>query len=679
MTVQVSPNFKKMTSKAIFAIVLFIALYLLLLTLAIGITFLCVLGGIALIIAKPMLLTIGLGIGLASLGFFILVFLFKFLFKKHEVYRGHLLEITEHEEPKLFSFIQEIVKEVKTDLPKRIYLSGDVNASVFYDSSFWSMIFPIRKNLQIGLGLVNTITEQEFKAILAHEFGHFSQRSMKVGSFVYHVNQVIFNMLYDNESFDKMIQKWANVSGYFSFFLVIAIRIIEGIQWILRKMFDFVNVSYMGLSREMEFHADEIAANVAGYVALRESLLRMDLADHSFNASLNFYASKIDDNIRSKNIYKEQEFVMCFLATESKLAFKNNLPDVSEFELNKYNKSKLNIKNQWASHPSVEERIRALEKLNIEKTQLSTNPAFALFLNSEKLQERMTEKMFLAVSYGQTAGVLDFVQFKNEYAEIFNNNRFPKEYNSYFDNKNPVSFDINTEDLENEIESFEVLFSNENVDVVYENIALENDLSILKSIANKEFKIKYFDYEGQKYNSKDTNAVIQKLEKELEKTTKYINEIDRKIYTFFFNQACKNGDVNVFKEKYLTFQKQDALYDQKLGLSNDIIAATNFINVVTPFEQIESNFKAVSKLEINLKNELKIVLDNASLKNELSKQTMANFEKYTAQELVYFANDTYDNDNLKVFFEAINDYNYLLGRTYFFTKLDLLKFQMEAL
>ena len=48
---------------------------------------------------------------------------------------------------------------------------------------------------------------QEFKAILAHEFGHFSQRSMKVGSYVYYVNQVIFNMLYDNDSFDKMIQK----------------------------------------------------------------------------------------------------------------------------------------------------------------------------------------------------------------------------------------------------------------------------------------------------------------------------------------------------------------------------------------------------------------------------------------------------------------------------------------
>jgi Zn-dependent protease with chaperone function len=39
-----------------------------------------------------------------------------------------------------------------------------------------------RKNLQIGIGLVNSVTVSEFKAVLAHEFGHFSQRSMKVAA-----------------------------------------------------------------------------------------------------------------------------------------------------------------------------------------------------------------------------------------------------------------------------------------------------------------------------------------------------------------------------------------------------------------------------------------------------------------------------------------------------------------
>jgi hypothetical protein len=306
MNVQVSNNFKKMTSKAISAIVMFILVYLVLLALSLALTVLCVLGGLGLIVLKPMVITIGLGVGLASLGFFILIFLFKFLFKKHKIDRSHLTEITQQQEPILFKFIQQIVDEVETDFPKKIYLSTDVNASVFYDSSFWSMFLPIKKNLQIGLGLVNSISEQEFKAILAHEFGHFSQRSMKVGSYVYNVNQVIYNMLYDNESFDIMIQKWANMSSYFSIFVMIAVKIIQGIQWILKKMYEYINISYMALSREMEFHADEIAANVAGYAPLKESLLRMNLADHAYYAVLNFYGNKIEDNVKSHNIFREQ-------------------------------------------------------------------------------------------------------------------------------------------------------------------------------------------------------------------------------------------------------------------------------------------------------------------------------------------------------------------------------------
>lgn len=286
MNITISDNFKKMTTKAIISIVLFLIVYILLIVLAIGLTILSVLGAIYLIAAKPMAITIGLGIGLASLGFLVLAFLFKFIFKKHTADRSHLTEINKESEPKLFQFIQEIVDEVGTKFPKKIYISTEVNAGVFYDSSFWSMFFPIRKNLQIGLGLVNTITEQEFKAILAHEFGHFSQKSMKVGSYVYNVNQVIFNMLYDNDSYDENIKTWANISGYFSIFVIIAVKIIHGIQWVLKKMYEIININYLALSREMEFHADEVAANVTGYLPLKESLLRMDLASHSYNLSL---------------------------------------------------------------------------------------------------------------------------------------------------------------------------------------------------------------------------------------------------------------------------------------------------------------------------------------------------------------------------------------------------------
>jgi Zn-dependent protease with chaperone function len=295
--IQLSPEFKTQTTKAVASIVLFAFTYLLLFVLAVGLTALCVYGGIMLIMNVPKFYTIVFGIGLASLGILILIFLVKFLFKSHKVDRTHLLEIKKSDEPELFKMIDEIVKEVATSFPKKVYLSTDVNAAVFYDSNFWSMFFPIRKNLQIGVGLVNSVTKSELKAILSHEFGHFSQKTMKVGSYVYNVNQVIYNMIYENESYDSLIQQWSSISGYFSLFVVIAIKIIEGIQWVLRKLYDIVNKSYMGLSREMEFHADEIAARVTGYEPLKTSLLRMNLADQCFNNVLSFYEGKISENV----------------------------------------------------------------------------------------------------------------------------------------------------------------------------------------------------------------------------------------------------------------------------------------------------------------------------------------------------------------------------------------------
>lgn len=679
MNIRVSQNFKKMANKAIFAIILFVIMYVILLSLAVGITILCVIGGIILIALKPMIITIGLGIGIAGSGFFILIFLFKFLFKQHKIDRSNLTEITINEEPKLFALIEAIVNEVQTDFPKKVYLSSDVNASVFYDSSFWSMFFPIRKNLQIGLGLINSITEQEFKATLAHEFGHFSQRSMKVGSYVYNVNQVIFNMLYDNESFDNMLQKWANMSGYFSFFIPTAIKIIQGIQWLLKKMYNFINISYMALSREMEFHADEIAANVAGYIPLKESLLRMDLADHSYNSVLNFYDNKIKDNLKSKNIYKEQEFVIHFLATEINLSFKNNLPIVSELDLSKYNKSKLNIKDQWASHPSIKERVTALENLNIQKNENNEKPAILLFSNSEQIQEQITKKIFSEVTYKETVVLLEFEKFKTEYTELFKKNGFPKEYNGYYDNKNPVNFEIESTTDYNEVEHFDVLFCKENIDMIYDFIALENDKNTLINISNKEYNIKSFDYDGQKYNSNEAQNIIQKLETEINEARENIKKNDIKIYKYFLNKAFKNGNNNVLKEKYFNFSEQDSQYDKKIELYNSFVKATEFINVTTTFEQIKINFELISKLEIDLKIEIKSIIEDKELANEISKEMMDNFENYLSKEWIYFSDENYNSDNLQMLFMTINSYNYLLSRKYFLTKKDLLNYQIQQL
>ncbi len=71
MVVAVSKSFKKMTVRAILSIFLFVIVYITLILLAIGLTFLCALGSYYLIKAKPTFYTLMIGVGFVSLGVFI--------------------------------------------------------------------------------------------------------------------------------------------------------------------------------------------------------------------------------------------------------------------------------------------------------------------------------------------------------------------------------------------------------------------------------------------------------------------------------------------------------------------------------------------------------------------------------------------------------------------------------
>ncbi|MCC6411593.1 MAG: M48 family metalloprotease [Saprospiraceae bacterium] len=676
MQIEISDSFKKMTARAIAAIVLFIVVYLVLLVLCVALTLACFAAGLGMIVAAPSFLTIGLGLGLAGLGFFIFVFVIKFIFKKHEVDRADLLEVSREQEPELFQFIQEIVDEVKTDFPKKVYLSSDVNASVFYDSSFWSMFLPIRKNLQIGMGLVNSVTEQEFKAILAHEFGHFSQRSMKVGSFVYNVNQVIFNMLNDNESMDTMMAKWASVSGYFSIFVALAVRIIQGIQWILRKMYDFVNLSYMALSREMEFHADEVAANVAGSRPLKESLLRINLASRAYHSVIDFYNNQVANGLKSPNLYQEHAFVMQFYAKTWGYPLNHHLPIISVSDLGKYNKSKLIIKDQWASHPSTEDRVEALDTLGITKEKVNNGPANTLFKNVEKIQQDITDRLFAGVVYESGATLFKIDEFQHAFVADFQNNDFDGAYNAYYDSRNTVFLDVETLKNKENTTTFEHLFNNEKVDQVYEYVALENDIQVLEGIAKKAYDIKTFDYEGIKYKVNEAESLIPKLQTSLEKLSESIAENDRAIFVFFHSLAQKQGKEDVLLEKYRLYFEYDKDYDRRYKIYFDLAKALEFVNVTTPFEQISHNFTQIRPLEVRLKQELQSLFKNPWFVKEINPDTRTNFDNYLSQDWVYFKADAYEEDVLAMLFAANNDYRYLINRAYFLMKKDLLAFQI---
>lgn len=677
MFVQVSADFKQKTTSAIIAIILFIIVYILLFFSAIALTIGCIAAGLWIISIKPMFFTVMIGIGLASLGVLISYFLIKFLFKKHITDRSYLTEITRNDEPQLFQMIDEIVKQAGTDFPKKVYLTYDVNASVFYDSSFWSMFLPIKKNLIIGIGLVNACTKQELKAILAHEFGHFSQRSMKVGSYVYNVNQIIFNLVNEDESYRNTVQGWANASGYFALFAELAIKITQAIQWILRKMYAFVNIRHMALSREMEFHADEVAANIAGSIALEESLLRLDFAGNSYSSVIDFYNGKIEESQTSKNIYKEQNFVMNFLAKESELELKYNLPVVKISEAGLFNKSKLVIENQWASHPSTEDRVGKLKQLNIIKDS-DNSSARNLFKNIDTTEEKLTSKIFSNVEYKQLKSELELETFQNEFEKNYKKDTFDKIFNNYYDHKNPNQFDLDSAVPSQGVLSFDELFSKDKVESVYTLIALENDKNTISSIADKSFDIKTFDYNGRKFKAKEAKNLIPKLDEQIKNLQEEITQNDINIYHYFLNLAKNQNQEFELRNLFSSFYNYDKNFEEKFGLFTELSKALDFVTTTTPFERITKNFIKLKPLETRLKQELQEIIKNSLLNEEITEPNRKDLEYYINNDLIYFNKNEYFESNLQQLFFAVNSYHFYTGRQFFLMKKELLQ-QMALL
>src|SRR5439155_20978576 len=145
----------------------------------------------------------GLFVALPALLFFL--FLVKGFFKTAQKERTVRAEITAEDQPLLFDFIERLCEDTGAPMPRRVYISHEVNAAVMTHTGITSLFWPTGKDLLIGLGLVNILSLSEFKSVLAHEFGHFAQKSTRLGGYVYTANRIIYDLVCGRDWFDEMI------------------------------------------------------------------------------------------------------------------------------------------------------------------------------------------------------------------------------------------------------------------------------------------------------------------------------------------------------------------------------------------------------------------------------------------------------------------------------------------
>lgn len=585
----------------------------------------------------------------------ILIFLLKIFIpsgkKKQE--QGAEFEIKPADEPELFKLIYEVADGVKTYRPRKVFLIPDVNASVFHEQNLLSLFFPSHQNLNIGLGLVNSLTVVELKAVLAHEFGHFSQNITRVSGFIYRINKLIVDLLYSDGGWENTVRNSANLHGIIALFAALALYTALGIRWVFQKIYELVNLPYMSLSRDLEFHADAVAVNLTGKEALTNALRKTDFTNVAYNSTtehLDDFFNK--DKLSCTNIFKVHNSVTLNLAKLNDLKVENNMLVITPETMNKFQQSRVYYKDQWATHPTQAEREANIAKYGQSQPYEFTS-AWTLFRNPEEVQERMTKNLYasiLATNNDPEIKPADADELNKRIKDEQDSTRVNPAYNNFYYNR-VVSFDIDEavkeyNPMEAEKLKFEEVYAAENrikIERLQQNTA---DKDILSAIKEKNIKTSFFEFDGKRYKRKEAENLINKLNKEIEEQGKWLDEADKNALWFNLYKIEKKGEIA--KQEYITLFK---LY----------MAAANATSMFSSFgaflHQQIVNFGAIVQDE----DDLKPYLADLRSKEKLFK---AELLKAEAQILA----STFDDEELKKEFV-----NYVEDKNKFYLNLFSIK------
>jgi Zn-dependent protease with chaperone function len=662
--ITVSPSFKKQVAKVIASIVLFCIVYIALMVaifaLAIGAGYL----GIFVIIAHPAWLTLLLGAGIIATGISLIYFIIKFIGTVAKRNNTGSIQIYQEDHPALFEFLEKVASETGTVFPKKVFISPDVNAAVYYNSSFLSMFFPIRKNLEIGLGLVNCVNVSEFKAIVAHEFGHFSQRSMKVGSFTYNVNLVLYNILYENTNYTHFLQQWGNLHGLLALFASATIKISRFIQWILRGMYKLINKEYSALRREMEFHADGIAASVAGGNNLVSALAKLEVAEACYQKSLQDANEWLGKNRQVYNIFQHQSVVIKQVSEDFKFNIHNGIPDINYEVAKSVNTSRINLKNQWASHPSLQERKEYLDSLPFNSAPVN-HSTWGLFNEPEKLQQLVTDTLYREINSDSKREFLELTEYEEWINTRRESKQLPKIYKGFYDGR---YFTLSNEyivqpDAPIAVRSFEEIFSQENGKIQSEIISLQSDIATVEAIRDKNIEVKSFDFDGQKFVVSDAEEVLNILTADLNKLINKQAQLDKEAYNYFY---LHSPDKEKLKTSYRDFNDFHKFSDQYFNDTAEVYAIFQRVSQTITIENAVVESDKLKKIDQEvIKPAISKILDKKIALPESDAQFAEKLAAFQTKSYQYFHDTSFMENELEELFSLNNEIRVVLQNSLF--------------
>lgn len=330
---------------------------------------------------------------------FLAIFMWKALvFVKHR-HAIDDIEVAAAEQPRLFAFINRLADEAGAPRAHRVFLSPRVNAAVFYDLSVLNLLFPSRKNLEIGLGLVNAVSLGELKAVLAHEFGHFGQRSMAVGRWVYIAQQIAAHIIAKRDALDSFLRGLSRVDLRIAWVGWLLSLIVWSIRSLMETVFRVVVIAQRALSREMELQADLVAVSLTGSDALIHALYKLNVADEAWERSLAFADSEAREKRSVTDLFAVQKRIvekLRHILDDPGYGEVTPPPQDKPDEHRVFKTALAQPPRMWSTHPANCEREQNAKRRYVAAA-IDDRSAWDLFDEVPDLKRRMTAHVFRAV------------------------------------------------------------------------------------------------------------------------------------------------------------------------------------------------------------------------------------------------------------------------------------------
>ncbi len=263
--------------------------------------------------------------------------------------------------PELRAALDEVAQRVGTRAVDNVYLTPGTEVAVMERGGVLRQLAGSRERcLILGVGALEGMSIRPFKAILAHEYGHFSNQDTAGGGFAIAVRRSLMNMgamLAASGAAAWYNPAWLFLNGFHRMFLRIS----------------------QGASRLQEVLADRWAAFLYGSRSFEEGLRHVIARSVQFQAHANATIHEVSEKkVALANLYTFRP--------------EKGLP---EAEISKAVESALAAPaSPYDSHPAPADRfawVRALAAQGAGHTLQDEQPVWGLFLDREAVERQLTD------------------------------------------------------------------------------------------------------------------------------------------------------------------------------------------------------------------------------------------------------------------------------------------------